>query len=314
MAAGPGIGDSEGVGEALAVVAAAAAGGVVLRSLGRRREPHPELSPDGRRYLAMAAGRPAPFPFALRWLLPALCSTSLRRWRWCTALHLGALPPLVAYWLWVEGTAAVVCVAGGLMVCGLPGVWRLYLRWPVLVDPAAMAWALASAVFAEHRLWLPAVGAALIAGSMKESAPLFAACYAWHPAALVGLVAPLVRAATTRWGDDVEGDDWILDHPILASRREHKGRWFAPGLMLAPWGMCLLAGRRRPPGLADPGRDRGAGLRAGARGGEHRPALPVGVRAGHRGHRGGRAGAVGAGRPRPPPAQPVGGRRPVSVR
>lgn len=241
MAAGPGIGDSEGVGEALAVVAAAAGGGVVLRALGRRREPHPELSPDGRRYLAMAAGRPAPFPFALRWLLPALCSTSLRRWRWCTALHLGALPPLVAYWLWAEGTAAVVCVAGGLMVCGLPGVWRLYLRWPVLVDPAAMAWALASAVFAQHRLWLPAVGAALIAGSMKESAPLFAACYAWHPAALVGLVAPLVRAATTRWGDDVEGDDWILDHPILASRREHKGRWFAPGLMLAPWGMCLLA-------------------------------------------------------------------------
>jgi hypothetical protein len=229
------------VSEALDIVAAAAAGGVALRALGRLREPHVTLSPDGRRYLAMAAGRPAAFPFALRWLLPALCSTSVRRWRGCTAVHLGALPPLLAVWLTGRVDDPAACVAGGLLVCGLPGVWRIHLRWPVLVDPAAMAWALASAVCAQHRLWLPAVAAAVVAGCIKETAPAFAACYAWHPVALVGLLAPLVRAATTRPGEDIEGEMDILEHPIRASRITHAGRWLDPSLMLTPWGVCLLA-------------------------------------------------------------------------
>ena len=220
---------------------------IVLLALGRVSRPEWSISPDGRRYLALAAGRPVPLPFALRWLLPRLCSTSLLRWRWCTAAHMVALPPLVAVWLtgWIGDGRA--CVAGGLLVCGLPGVWRIHLRWPVLVDPAAMAWAVASAVAARERWWVAAAVLALVAGCIKETAPVFAACYAYHPLALVGLLAPALRALTAPRGDDPENDPEILDHPFRSSRRAHRGRWLDPRLMLAPWGLCLLA-----PAAAEP--------------------------------------------------------------
>ena len=229
-----------GSAEVAGIVLGASALSVAWRAFGPQRDRGVSLSRDGRRYLALAAGRPAPIPFALRWLLPRLCSTSVTRWGWCTAVHLTVLPALVAWWLtgWVG--SPVACVAGGLLVCGLPGVWRIHLRWPVLVDAAAMTWAMASAVSAQHRLWALAAGTALVAGCIKETAPVFAACYGWHPAALVGLVAPLVRAATVRLGDDVEGQTDIFAHPHRASRRMHRGRWLDPSLMVTPWGICLL--------------------------------------------------------------------------
>lgn len=134
-------------------------------------------------------------------------------------------------------------------MCGLPGVWKIHLRWPVLVDPAAMTWAMVSGVCAQHGLWALAAGTALVAGCIKETGPIFAACYGWHAVALVGLVAPLVRAATTRLGEDVEGEPEILEHPIRASRRSHAGRWLDPTLMLSPWGLCVLAPAAREPML-----------------------------------------------------------------
>jgi hypothetical protein len=227
-----------GIDEAAAIAAVL---GVAIITLGYRNQPGVELSPDGRRYLAMAAGRRAPLPFALRWLLPAVCGTSLTRWRWSTAIHLVLLPPLLVVWLsrWLDHPGLLV--TGGLLVCGLPGIFRIHLRLPVLVDAPAMAWALSAAIAAQHGRWPLVVALALLAGSVKEPAPIFAACYAWSVLPLVGLAAPLARRLVARLGDDVEGEDDRLAHPVRTGRLDHIGMWFDATAMATPWGACLLA-------------------------------------------------------------------------
>lgn len=213
-----------------------------LYLLCRARHPGIELSPDGRRYLAMGGGRPMALPFALRWLLPAVCKSSVARWRRCTTIHLVLLPALLSVWLahWISD--ALLAAVGGLVVCGLPGVWRIHVRWPVLVDVTSMAWAVGSAIALQHHRYVLCVVLALVAGCVKETGPIFAACYAWHPLALVGLAAPVLRRLSTSVGSDIfdEQESWILAHPVRAGLTSHAGRWLDPSLMLTPWGIGLL--------------------------------------------------------------------------
>jgi hypothetical protein len=199
------------------------------------------ISPDGRRYLSAGRGEAVSMPFVLRWLLPAICKDSVTRWRWSTTLHLLALPPLITVWLepWVPDSR--LRVVGGLMVCGLSGIWRIHLRWPVLVDAAAMTWAVASAVAFQKGVPLLGVALALVSGAIKESGPVFAACYAWNPLALVALVAPLARRLTAKVGDDLMGQPHVTHQPLTASRVHHLGKWFDPKVMLLPWGAGVLA-------------------------------------------------------------------------
>lgn len=199
------------------------------------------VSPDGRRYLALGRGEPVGMPFALRWLLPAVCGDSLRRWRISTLAHLLALPPLLTWWLspWVADTR--LRVAGALLICGLPGVWRIHLRWPVHTDAAAMAWALGSAVAFQRHEPVLGMALALVAGAIKESAPVFAACFSWNLLPLAALAGPLVRALTARVGADPLGQEHVTSHPVTASRVHHLGRWFDARAMIAPWGAGILA-------------------------------------------------------------------------
>ncbi|SEG86531.1 hypothetical protein SAMN04489712_119104 [Thermomonospora echinospora] len=214
---------------------------LVLAGLSRINWPVQAVSPDGRRYLTAGSGRPVSLPFMLRWLLPRLCGDSLRRWRWCTTAHLVALPPLVTVWMapWVADDR--LRVIGGLLLCGMPGIWRIQLRWPVLVDGTAMAWALGSAICFQHGLWVPGIAAVLVSGCVKETAPVFAACFAWHWVALVGLAAPLVRRLTGTIGEDLFGQPDLLKDPWRAGSLYHAGKWFDPLAMLTPWGAGLLA-------------------------------------------------------------------------
>jgi hypothetical protein len=209
--------------------------------LGRRLQPDTVISRDGRRYLALGAGVAAMAPFNLRWLLPWICRDSVTRWRWWTAVHLVALPGLTAIWLsrWIDDPLR--SAVGGLLICGLPGVWRFHVRRPVLVDGTAMAWALASAIAVDHHWWPLGLLLALVAGCIKESAPVFSACYAWHPLALAGLAAPLVRRLVAPVGEDVEGEPELARHPFRVARARHKGMWLDTRVMAAPWGVAVLA-------------------------------------------------------------------------
>lgn len=199
-----------------------------------------KITPDGERYVALAQGARLARPFHYRWLLPRLCGPEPTNWR---AVQAGAAALLCGAALWYGGFGW-----RGLFVAvipaGLAGVIPFHLRYPVLVDLPAMAVALLAAAAAKHDVWWLAIVAVLIAGTIKETSPVFAALWAWTPILLVGLVPVAIRALQ-KPGDDVLDDEnrWVLDHPIRASRKYH--RHLPPAVWVLPWGACLF-------GFADP--------------------------------------------------------------
>jgi hypothetical protein len=203
-----------------------------------------ELTPDGARYLAAAEKRVAR-PFHYRWLLPRLLGTDDRKWKWTNHAALWACLPL-AYLFAGSGWRGVA--AAGL-VMGLNGVWHFNRRFVVLVDATGMMLALASAVAFQHGLWPVCVALALLGGCVRETAPVFAALYAWNPLPLIGLLAPAVRHLQ-RQGDDVlDGENaWVLAHPVLASRKYHAG--IPRAHYVLPWGASLVALANVSPQLA----------------------------------------------------------------
>lgn len=221
-------------------LAATAAASALLLGLGHYRQGEQQVSSDGDRYLTMGGGGAVPYPFMWRWLIPTVCRVSLRRWRVCTDLHLVALPVLTAVYVshWPLRPAAVIF--GGLLICGFAGIWRNNIRRPVLVDPPALFWALLAAVLSLHGIWLGALLAAFLAASMKETAPVFAACYALNPVLLLALAAPLVRRLLRRGGEDTHHSRALAD-PLGSARRAHASHLFDPMVIIAPWGAGVLA-------------------------------------------------------------------------
>lgn len=195
------------------------------------------LSPDGGRYWAAASGHAVPRPFAWRWLLPTLCGPRPRAWQTIAWLSLIAS---------AAGVAALAgdwrhALAAGLLTAGLPAA-RYNVTHPVLVDQPAMATAIWAAVCVEHHIWWLAILLVLVAGTMRETAPVFAALYAWNPVLLVGLVPVAIAMLVIRTGPDIptfandRTHQWILAHPWQAGRKYHH---LLDPTLVAPWGGAL---------------------------------------------------------------------------
>jgi hypothetical protein len=188
------------------------------------------ITEDGQRYLAMSDRRVAR-PFHLRWLLPLICGTDLQRWTYTTRSSVLALAPLA--WWYTGSVWMAACVL-------LPGVW---FNWshPVLVDATGMALALLSACLWPV-CWPLALAVVLVGASVRETVPVWAAVFAWHPLLLIGLLAVGVRWLQ-RPGSDVCGPEieWMLAHPIQSAKAAHAHQWRNPFVMLLPWA-GLLAG------------------------------------------------------------------------
>jgi hypothetical protein len=152
----------------------------------------------------------------------------------------------VVWWQFELGAGWERAVACSLLVCGLPGILGPPSVIPVGVDLGATACAVVAVAFTvggNGSGWVAAaVIVACVAGGMKESGPVWAAVWAWHPLPLVGLVVPLIRGLVVRPGPDPLGDrfQFIADHPVRAALVAHSGRWRDGWLMVAPWGACLL--------------------------------------------------------------------------
>ena len=178
----------------------------------------------------MSQGRVAR-PFHLRWLQPKLCGQNLKRWTILTRssiVAIGILTGLYAHSPWM---AAVVF---------LPGI-ALAWRFTVLVDPLGMALALGAALLWPV-CWWAALIVVMIAGMVRETAPLWASAYAWNPLLLVGLVPVALRGLLRQGADVLDAENaWILRHPFQASMKYHSGRWLDPTLMVTPWAGLLAA-------------------------------------------------------------------------
>lgn len=195
-----------------------------------------EMSSDSWRYLALARGEGAPKPYHYRWLLPRLIGEDRRRWATVsTASVVGMVP---AMW-WLTGNPA-----SGLFAFTLHGVWSIARRHPVLTDAPAMLAAIVAAAATKHRRWEIAVAASLVAGGCRETAPVFAAVYAWHPLPLVGLISPLVRELQSE-GPDITDDfshTCVVD-PVGATDQVRAGSAGDWKLYVAHLGGLVAGGR-----------------------------------------------------------------------
>ena len=125
-----------------------------------------------------------------------------------------------------------------------------------------------------HGWIIPAVILVLLAGAAKETAPIFAALFAWNPLPFrwtgrPAIVSSSADLAPTSWANP---NTWILAHPIQAGRKYHHRMVIdAMPILVTPW---VLASSRSehfsiqlaatsPPATSTPRRHR------------HRPALPM---------------------------------------
>ena len=200
------------------------------------------LGPDAARLWLAGDGVPVPRPFHLRVLLPALCGQSLRRW-WAVW---GASWALVAAgmlsWRLAAGDAWQVAVAATALLVGLPGVLGPKVTIPVGVDLPALGLGLMGVAALEVGWWPVALVVFGVAAATKESAPVWAALWAWSLVPLVALVVPAVVAIVRRPGPDPLGPQFqrIADRPILTAWEHHRGRWRDGRLWVAPWGLALV--------------------------------------------------------------------------
>lgn len=130
-------------------------------------------------------------------------------------------------------------VIAELLVMGLPGLWRLNVRLPVLVDPTAFCAALAGGILlqSDHATMLALGLAVIVLGSaVKETVPLFAAAFAMSPMPLLALTVPLYLHFTVKALDRPQ-ETW-LKHPILEARKAHD--FLDPLAKIAPWGAIAV--------------------------------------------------------------------------
>lgn len=205
------------------------------------------LTPDGQRYLDMAAGVAQPMPFHLRWALPWLFGHNA--WAWIIASR-GAVLLIaleVAALAGLHGaTGTQAALAAGLFL-GLPSVAFLWSA-PVLVDAVGLVMALGVPLVAQAFGWEWAVVPLIVGAAVWEKVPVWAALFAWSPWPLIGLALPALRRLLWKPGATASNDPLreTLEKPLATGLAWHRGKWRDPFVMLLPWGACLAA-------LAEPG-------------------------------------------------------------
>lgn len=195
------------------------------------------VSPDGRHYLAMGKGERVPSPYHRRWLLPELLGDSRVSWNvWgCVATILSAV--LTA--LYVGQNSFERAVMAELLFLGLPGIWRLNVRLPVLVDSTAYCVCLIVALlFQIHggvAISLAALLVVILGSCVKETVPLFASALSLHLGPLAGLVCVYKAHQRAR---DLRPEESYLRHPVREARKVHD--FFDLRSKLLPWGVLIL--------------------------------------------------------------------------
>jgi hypothetical protein len=202
------------------------------------------FGPDSARYILAGQGERVARPFNLRWLLPNVCGDDVRMW-W--AVWFASWPVAfggMVWWAFEAGLVWQQMLAAAVLVVSLAGVWGPHVVRPVGVDLPAMSLSIVAVAALEAGWWPLAVALVVVAGSIKETSPVFAALWAWHPVMLAGLVAPLVIGWFNRPELDRVTAEPVLrrvhDHPVRSAWEHHAGKWRDPR-MVTQWGGCVAA-------------------------------------------------------------------------
>lgn len=192
------------------------------------------LTTDGQRYIWIAQGREVAMPYHLRWLLPKLLGPSAEQWALTVRAFIVLLPLCVATYVWQQ-TLSPEKFFFALAATAMIPVLARYWEQPVLVDIPAMFVAMLAAMMP----WYVGLPIAIVAGCMRETAPVFAAIYAWNPILLLGLVAPAARRLFFKPGDEPDARvRELIEHPFqtgfLSTLPHVRAHW-----MILFWGAGL---------------------------------------------------------------------------
>ena len=205
---------------------------------------------DSKRYFAMGRGILQYPPFHKRWLLPYLFKYRDKAWISSTLMIVSLLPVVTYLYLTSLGLTTAQAFFGSMLVLGLNGIYKMNVLHPILVDSYAIFFSLLSAISFLNGNILTGIMFSVIGGCIKESTPVFSFLFGFNALALLGFVSPILcRWYSPHADKDMLGRHGRLDDFIKTSDVLHKGRWFHPAVMLAPWGVCLIALLSTPPVL-----------------------------------------------------------------
>ena len=201
------------------------------------------FGPDAAHMWAMAEGVGVPRPFYLRWLLPRTLRQRFWLW-WCLWAICWPVIALGSVW-WALETGLPVgqaLLTGGLVV-GLPGILGPREVIPVGVDLPATAVTIVGVAALEAGWWPVAVMLLIVAACIKESAPVWATLWTLNPVALIGLIAPAVRATIAKPALSPLGAmfDDIAQHPVRTALPRHIPHLRDAWWFVAPFGVTLIA-------------------------------------------------------------------------
>ncbi len=209
--------------------------------------PEVRLGPDSARYILAAQGHRVARPFNLRWLLPAVCGDDARMWWAVWALSWPTAAAGMVWWALAADLTVWQGLAAAVLVLALAGVWAPHVCRPVGVDLPAMSLSIVAVAALQEGWWPLALVLVIVAAAIKETSPVFAAAWAWHPVLLIGLLAPIAIAIVNRPAMDEVTDKAmggvlrrVHDHPIRSAWEHHAGKWRDPR-MVTQWGACLAA-------------------------------------------------------------------------
>lgn len=196
------------------------------------------ISPDGHFYLAAARGESVPSPYHMRWLLPRLLGPVPARWQWLTWISLACTPVAAAAYFWAMGLRGAVLLFATILLSSLPAI-RIPWTFPILIDAPSFAGALVVAAATLTCPWYVTLPLALILGATRESSPVFAALWAWHPLPLIGV------AASGWYLQSASSDIAWLREPRKTAWQLRRAIGFDSWLYLRPFG-AILAGLGAP--------------------------------------------------------------------
>lgn len=200
------------------------------------------LGPDATRYWIAGNNGVVGRPFHLRWLLPRLCRTDMRRWWWVWGVSWPVLFGSTVWWVSAGHGWWPAVAAAGLLV-GLPGVLGPNVSIPIQVDVPSMAVTMFGCAVAVNVSMWAGVCVIAVAAMMSEKAPIVGSLWLWSLWPLVAVFPVIVAAVVVRSGADPLGEKFqrIAEHPIRSAFEAHAGRWRDGWLLVAPWGVTLAA-------------------------------------------------------------------------